>query len=172
MVYKGLKASAKKSIGHENRVAERLIHARLTVALAESCTGGLASCLMTDVPGSSAYFRGSVIAYSDDLKIKLLGVKPSTIGRFGAVSEKTAVEMASGVRKRLKADIGLSITGIAGPSGGRAKKPVGTVYVSVSIGRRRLSKKFLFKGNRASIKRQSAKAALKALHEAVSGMKG
>ncbi|MEI6796578.1 MAG: nicotinamide-nucleotide amidohydrolase family protein, partial [Methanomassiliicoccales archaeon] len=96
---------------------------RLTLAVAESCTGGMLSALLTDEPGASSFFRGGVVAYSDEVKANLLGVSPATLNRHGAVSEATALEMAAGVRRTLRADIGIAITGIAGPSGGSELKP-------------------------------------------------
>lgn len=132
----------------------------LTLAVAESCTGGLLSSLITDVPGSSDYFAGSVVAYSNDIKAALLGVKKSTIEESGAVSKQTATEMALGIKKKLKADLGISITGIAGPGGGTPEKPVGTVYMAVAFKDTVAVKKFLFKGSRKTIKKQSAIAAI------------
>ncbi|MEM8567890.1 MAG: competence/damage-inducible protein A, partial [Bacteroidota bacterium] len=104
----------------------------LTVATAESCTGGYLAHMITSVPGSSAYFQGSVIPYHNDHKVNLLKVKPQTLKEFGAVSEQTVIEMANGVRKRFGTSIGVSTSGIAGPSGGSEEKPVGTVWIAVS----------------------------------------
>lgn len=167
----------KGKISPEVLIHEALVKSeRRTLAAAESCTGGLLSAMITDVSGSSEYFLGGVVAYGNDVKRSILGVKASTLKRYGAVSGPTAMEMAAGVRKALKADIGVSITGIAGPTGGSAKKPVGTVYMAVSAGdgkKRGLGKtlvrKFLFKGNRVSIKRQSAAAALNMLADVITG---
>ena len=140
-----------------------------TLAVAESCTGGLLSHMITNVPGSSAYFLGGVVAYGNEVKLRLLGVRAPTLERYGAVSRQTAVEMAEGVRRRLRSTAGVSITGIAGPGGGSAGKPVGTVYISVAPGgsKRPLVEKFLFRGTRAQIKKQSAAAALELLVEAL-----
>lgn len=135
----------------------------LTLAAAESCTGGLVSSLITDVPGSSDYFIGSVIAYGNDIKIDALSVKPSTIRRYGAVSSQTAREMALGVKKAFKAGAAISITGIAGPGGGSARKPVGTVFICASCKKRLVVEKFFFKGGRKSIKKQSALTAINLL---------
>jgi len=104
----------------------------LSVAFAESCTGGYISHLMTTVPGSSEYLKGSIVAYSNEVKMKQLGVRSETLEKFGAVSEETAIEMAEGVRKNLGTDIGFSSTGIAGPSGGTEEKPVGTIWLAFS----------------------------------------
>ena len=104
----------------------------LTVSVAESCTGGRLGDMLTDVPGSSDYFIGGVISYGNDAKVSLLGVKPRTLKAKGAVSEEVAIQMAAGVRTKVGADIGIGITGIAGPAGGTPTKPVGLVYVAVS----------------------------------------
>lgn len=143
----------------------------MTLALAESCTGGLLSSAVTDVPGSSGYFLGSVVAYSNEVKESALGVKAATIRKHGAVSGETAVEMARGVRKALGADISAAITGIAGPGGGSPEKPVGLVFIAVSKGKSSEARRFVFKGGRKSIKKQSARAALSFLAEAL-GLKG
>jgi nicotinamide-nucleotide amidase len=114
-------------------VLERCRARGLTLAVAESCTGGLAGARLTAVPGSSDVVLGGIIAYHNDVKSSLLGVTPETLGSEGAVSEATVRAMASGVRKRVGADIGLAITGIAGPGGGTEEKPVGTVWISVAL---------------------------------------
>lgn len=105
---------------------------KLTLATAESCTGGLVAKLITDVAGSSAIFSGGVVSYSNDVKMKILGVSDKTLGEHGAVSEETAGEMAEGARERLGTDVAVSTTGIAGPTGGVPGKPVGTVCFGVS----------------------------------------
>jgi nicotinamide-nucleotide amidase len=128
-----------------------------TLSLAESCTGGLVSSLLTDVPGSSAYFLGTVVPYADRSKETLLGVGEETLRKHGAVSEETAREMARGARERFGSDLAASITGIAGPDGGTPEKPVGTVYFAVvdREGREKASKRF-FNGDRAMVRRTSA----------------
>jgi nicotinamide-nucleotide amidase len=103
-----------------------------TLALAESCTGGLIADRITNVPGASAVFLGGVVAYSNQAKLDLLGVQPSTIDHHGAVSDPTVREMADGVRRRFGADYALAVTGIAGPDGGTEEKPVGTVYIALA----------------------------------------
>lgn len=127
----------------ENAAVEYLRKNGLTLATAESCTGGLISKRITDIAGCSDVFLGGCVTYSNDVKEKLLGVAADTLKKYGAVSEQTAAEMARGVRERLGADIGVSATGIAGPSGGSAEKPVGTVFIGISTERgervRRLS---------------------------------
>ena len=112
--------------------AELLLARRLTVAVAESCTGGLLGAALTAVPGSSAYMLGGVIAYSDEVKRALLDVDAGLLETDGAVSEGVAAAMAAGVRHRLGADIGLAVTGVAGPDGGTAGKPVGLVFVAAA----------------------------------------
>jgi nicotinamide-nucleotide amidase len=128
-----------------------------TLSLAESCTGGLVSSLLTDVPGSSAYFLGTVVPYGDQSKETLLGVDRETLKKHGAVSEETAREMACGARERFGSDLAASITGIAGPDGGTPEKPVGTVFFAVvdRDGREKASKRF-FSGDRAMVRRTSA----------------
>jgi nicotinamide-nucleotide amidase len=120
----------------QTALVRALTDARRTIALAESCTGGMIASRMTDVPGASSVLLCGVCSYSNQSKIDLLGVQPSTLEAHGAVSEETALEMARGVRLRTGADIGLSTTGIAGPSGGTAEKPVGLVYVAISTAKK------------------------------------
>lgn len=116
----------------EEVVGELLIRSDLKITVAESCTGGLISSRLTNIPGISGVFNRGIICYSNESKIENLGVKPETIRDFGAVSKETAIEMAEGIRKLSGTDIGLSVTGIAGPTGGTAQKPVGLVYIALS----------------------------------------
>jgi len=116
----------------EHAVVDKLKACGMTVAFAESCTGGLISKRITDISGASEVFMGSCVTYANEAKVRLLGVKEETLARFGAVSEQTAREMAKGVREALGVDIGVSVTGIAGPTGGSAEKPVGTVFLGIS----------------------------------------
>jgi len=133
------------------------------LAVAESCTGGLISNLLTNVPGSSDYFLGSVISYSNQAKIQLLDVKPETLATYGAVSRETVLEMARGVRQALSADFGISVSGIAGPGGDTPDKPVGTTWIGLSaIGLDR-AWLFHFTGDRQEIKQQAAEMALSLL---------
>ena len=132
----------------------------LTLAISESCTGGLIQDHLTDVPGSSDYFIGGVVAYSNDIKINFLGVKPKSIERFGAVSSEIAEEMAKGIRMKTGSDIGLSITGIAGTEGGSKEKPVGLVYIGYSDIKTSTSNKYLFGDDRINNKKRSAGMAL------------
>ncbi len=113
-------------------VGQMLTAAGLTIATAESCTGGLLASRLTDVAGSSAYLLGGIVAYSNEAKAKLLGVQRRTLASHGAVSSQVALEMARGARRVLGVDIGVSVTGIAGPAGGTAEKPVGLVYIALA----------------------------------------
>jgi len=137
----------------------------LTLSIAESCTGGVLSNTITNVAGSSEYFLGGVVAYSNDVKRSVLGVNARTLMMFGAVSSQTAKEMATGVKKRLKSSVSVAITGIAGPGGGSPGKPVGTVFICVAAGKRVMVRKFSFKGTRLSIKKKSSLGALSMLAE-------
>ncbi|HMA17705.1 MAG TPA: competence/damage-inducible protein A [Thermoanaerobaculia bacterium] len=133
----------------------------LTLALAESCTGGLVSSLLTDVPGSSAYFLGSVVSYADSAKREILDVEADTLRRHGAVSAEAAREMARGARSRFDSDVAVAITGIAGPDGGSEEKPVGTVFFALADrGGRETGKRRLYGGDRATVRRASAMFAL------------
>ncbi len=116
------------------QVGQTLTQRHLTIATAESCTGGLLGHILTGVSGSSGYYLGGVIAYSNPVKEALLGVQHETLLAYGAVSEQTAAEMAAGARQRIGSSIGLSTTGIAGPTGGTPTKPVGLVYFGISMG--------------------------------------
>jgi nicotinamide-nucleotide amidase len=132
-----------------------------TIATAESCTGGLVARIITSVPGSSDYFRGGVVAYSNDAKRELAGVDPSLIERHGAVSEEVAAALALGVRKRLKTDLAVAVTGVAGPGGGTPEKPVGLVFVALADAAGRTTvRRMNVPGNRAGVQRRSAIAAL------------
>jgi nicotinamide-nucleotide amidase len=135
------------------------IHARLSVA--ESCTGGTISQLITRTPGSSKWYCGGVTAYSNDVKTSLLGVSPDTLSRYGAVSSQTAREMARGVRKIMNTEYSIATTGIAGPDGGSAEKPVGTVWISVEGPAKFICKKYVFGGDR---ERNILRASQTALH--------
>ncbi|NLE46169.1 MAG: CinA family protein [Chloroflexi bacterium] len=145
-------------------VGRKLTHRGLTIALAESCTGGLVSHRVTDVPGSSAYYLGSIVAYSNAAKEGLLCVRRSTLDLHGAVSEQTAREMARGVNARLGADIGLAVTGIAGPMSDDTDKPVGLVYVALATADREVSECHVWEGDRWENKARSAEAVLDLLN--------
>jgi nicotinamide-nucleotide amidase len=141
----------------------------LTVATAESCTGGLVAHLVTEVPGSSAYLRGGIVAYADDVKRSQLGVPAEVLAAHGAVSAQVAIAMADGARERFGADLGVGITGVAGPDGGSEAKPVGLAYVAVTGLGDTDVRRFLWSGNRTENKRASAEAALEMLLGRASG---
>ena len=144
----------------EQRVGQLLSERHRTLALAESCTGGLISHRITGIAGSSAYYLGGVTSYANDVKVKLLGVTPATLEKYGAVSQETALEMSDGIRERIGADFGLSVTGIAGPSGGTPEKPVGTVWISIAQAKNHEAKLFQFHGDRERIILGTSQAAL------------
>jgi len=135
----------------------------LRLAVAESCTGGLISHRLTNVPGSSDYFLGGVTAYAYEAKERLLGVDRLTLEKYGAVSREVAIEMARGVRVNLSADIGISVTGIAGPGGGTPDKPVGLAWIGFSCPDGEEAYRFIWQGDRLQVKEQSAEAALRIL---------
>tara|TARA_X000001036_G_scaffold152413_1_gene144742 strand:- start:2194 stop:3441 length:1248 start_codon:yes stop_codon:yes gene_type:complete len=144
----------------EEVIGQLLNKKNLTLATAESCTGGYLAHMITSVPGSSRYFKGSVIAYSNEVKTGQLGVSTETIKQQGAVSEKVVKGMAKGVSRELNTDIGIAITGIAGPDGGTIEKPVGTVWIAYSDKNKTFAKKFNFSRDRTFIIHWSALAAL------------
>ncbi len=152
-------------------LAERLqrscIDRRLTLALAESCTGGLVSDALTDVPGSSDYFLGGIVSYADEVKERQLGVPAEVIAAHGAVSAQVARAMAEGVRTRLGAGIAGAVTGIAGPDGGSDAKPVGLTYVAVADDQGVDVRRFVWSGDRGLNKLSSAEAVLQLLVERV-----
>ncbi|NOZ75289.1 MAG: competence/damage-inducible protein A [FCB group bacterium] len=137
----------------------------LTLAVAESCTGGLLSHRLTNTPGSSEYFPGGIVTYSNAMKMNILGVKEETLNSFGAVSAETAREMAAGVRRKTGADIGIGITGIAGPGGGTKDKPVGLVYIGLAVEAGTVAKKYEFSHDRETNKLLSTQAALNLLRK-------
>lgn len=147
-------------------IIDSLTKKGLSVATAESCTGGLIASSIVDVPGASDCFNEGYVTYSNEAKMKNLGVRDETLMAYGAVSEQTAKEMALGVRKRAKADFGISSTGIAGPGGGSPKKPVGLVYIACAYGDNSCTVKELhLKGDRSQVRAQAAKEALQLLSE-------
>jgi PncC family amidohydrolase len=147
----------------------RLAELRCTLAVAESCTGGLLGGRITSVPGCSRYFLGGVIAYADAVKRDVLGVPEALLSAHGAVSAPVACAMAEGVRARTGADYGVSVTGIAGPEGGTPEKPVGLVYVGLAGGHGVRSEKCLFAGSRDEVRRQTVDRALGLLTELLRG---
>jgi nicotinamide-nucleotide amidase len=153
----------------EEKVGALLLERGLTLATAESCTGGLLGHRLTNIPGSSAYYLGGVVAYSYEAKESLLGVKHETLVAQGAVSEETAREMARGARDRLRADVAVALTGIAGPGGGMPNKPVGLVYLALSAAETEICKQYVWQGDRLANKQQSADAALGMLFSFLKG---
>lgn len=152
----------------EEKTGTLLRQQGLTVAVAESATGGLISSSITDIPGSSDYFKGSVVSYSDDIKVEILGVRRETLNRYGAVSDQTAREMALGIRKLMGTDIGISDTGIAGPGGATPEKPAGLFYIAISSEQGEKVERHLFHGNRYENKRSAAMRALNLIKEYLS----
>lgn len=144
----------------EEDIGRMLRERDLTISTAESCTGGLIGHLITNVPGSSLYFSGGVIVYSNRSKVELLHVSRETIEKHGAVSGRTAREMAAGVKTLFDSGLGLAVTGIAGPEGGSREKPVGTVFIGVAMERGIFSERYMFRGTREQIKGKTAETAL------------
>lgn len=144
----------------EKSVGKILNESGASLSVAESCTGGYLSHLLTSIPGSSAYFMGGVVSYSNEAKMDVLKVKQETLTKFGAVSEQTVIEMAEGVRKVMKTTYGIATSGIAGPDGGTDEKPVGTVWLAVTDGKQTLTKKLSLGKIRIVNIEYSAKAAL------------
>jgi nicotinamide-nucleotide amidase len=149
-------------------IAKILTRNRYTLSVAESCTGGLISSAITDVPGSSKFFLGSVVAYSNDLKNSLLGVRKSTIKKYGAVSREVAEQMANGIRRATGSDIAVATTGIAGPTGATAEKPVGLVWIAFADRNNCYAEKFIFSKDRIKNKHMMSKAALNMIRKKLS----
>ena len=155
----------------EQEIGNLLRQKGLTLGVVESATGGLISHRITNVPGSSDYYKGSVTAYSNETKIKVIGVKEDTLDKYGAVSYQVAEEMALGGKKVLAVDICLADTGIAGPSGATPEKPVGLFYIGLSNPTGTYTRKHIFRGNREQNKRDAAEAALSWLKEYLISLK-
>ena len=151
----------------ETVIGKLLLEQKLTLSTAESCTGGYIAHLITSIPGSSAYFEGSVISYSNTIKQNQLGVSAETLRKHGAVSEDVVVEMAEGVKQNLNTDFALATSGVAGPDGGSAEKPVGTVWIAVSGPKRTMAQKFSFGNNRERNIRKSALQAMSMLRKEI-----
>ncbi len=151
----------------EERLAAALSDRELTLATAESCTAGGLSRLLTEIPGASAFFIGGVIAYHNDVKLQLLDVPRETLIHHGAVSSQTAIAMAEGGRSRFKTDFCVSITGIAGPGGGSADKPVGLIYIAVASPQRTHVEEHRFPGDRSQVREGAITAALKLILGAI-----
>jgi PncC family amidohydrolase len=147
-------------------IAGQLLSARhLKLAVAESCTGGLVTDRLTNVPGSSAYFIGGVVAYAYEAKTAALGISAEFLLQYGAVSPETALAMARGVRQLYQTDVAISVTGIAGPGGGLPNKPVGLTYVALVAADREIARRYVWTGDRLQNKMASADAALRLLIE-------
>ena len=144
-------------------VGRLMVERGLTLATAESCTGGMISAAVTDLAGSSAWYRGGVVAYTDALKSDLLGVPVELLERHGAVSEAVVIAMVRGVLRVTGADLGVAISGIAGPTGAVAGKPVGTVHGAVALGDNIESFRWQFKGDRARVRQRSVAAIIDAV---------
>lgn len=152
-------------------VGELLLEKNVTLSLAESCTGGLIASRLTSIPGISQVFNRGIVSYSNEAKIENLGVKPETLSQYGAVSRQTAIEMASGVRKLANTDLGLSVTGIAGPGGGTDEKPVGLVYVALADKSTVYCKELRLWGSRERIRNSTALNAFDMIRRHVLGLK-
>ena len=163
MLSKYIYADSSKDI--ENIIGDLMKEKKLTLSTAESCTGGLIADRITNIPGSSAFFRGGIIAYSNDVKISGLGVSEKVLNKKGAVSSDVAKDMAKGIRQKYNTNIGLSTTGIAGPEGGSIDKPVGLVYIGLSTEDREESFKFNFSISRKKNKLMFSQGALNILRE-------
>ena len=154
-----------------NKQSEILLHncleKNLTVTSAESCTGGMIASSIVSTSGSSAIFKSSVVTYSNDMKSKILNIPLKLITQNGAVSNIIAYKMASNVLKAMNADLSIAVTGIAGPNGGNIDKPVGLVYIGIGTKTNVVTKKYLFKGNRLSIRQETTLEALKLSNEII-----
>ncbi|MBR6401633.1 MAG: CinA family protein [Firmicutes bacterium] len=140
---------------------------KMTLSAAESCTGGMVSSVIVDYAGASAVFMDGIVSYSNEAKMKFLGVSPQTLEKYGAVSAQTAEEMCRGVSRESKTDIGISTTGVAGPGGGTPQKPVGTVYIGICINGRVKTKLLELKGSRTEIRQQTTQILLNDLIEEI-----
>ncbi|MDR1371453.1 MAG: CinA family protein [Dysgonamonadaceae bacterium] len=152
----------------EIKLAQILLKKKLTLGTAESCTGGRMAGLITSVPGSSAYFNGGIVSYSNEIKHSLLGVSQSDLDSYGAVSEQVVVQMSKGARQALKSDCAIATSGIAGPDGGTPDKPVGTVWIAVSYKETTAARRFQFSGNREENMLSSANSGINMLLDLVS----
>ena len=144
----------------EEEVVELLLKKGYTITCAESCTGGLLCAALVNVSGASEVLNRSVVTYANEAKAELLGVKEETLKEYGAVSEQTAYEMAVGAANLAKADVALSVTGIAGPGGGTPEKPVGLVYIACNVKGKTTVEEYRFTGNRSKVRESSVSAAL------------
>jgi PncC family amidohydrolase len=153
----------------EERLGAVLKEKGMRIAVAESCTGGLIGSRITDVPGSSDYFEAGMVTYSNGAKERFLAVPPEMIAAKGSVSPEVAEAMARGVRTATGVDIGVAVTGIAGPSGGSPEKPVGLVYIGLSTAETTITRKHRFEGDRSAVRQQTSEEALKLVLEVLEG---
>ena len=154
-----------KILERVSKIIKEFTDKGIQLAVAESCTGGFLAHMLTNISGSSEYFDRGIITYSNQAKIELLGVLEKTLQEYGAVSEQTAKTMAIGIKERSNVDIGISTTGIAGPTGGTKEKPVGLVYIGIANSKNVNVKKFIFSGDRLQNKESMCMAALEMLLE-------
>ncbi|MDD5561167.1 MAG: CinA family protein [Candidatus Omnitrophica bacterium] len=146
-----------------SEIHNQLLHQKKTIAIAESCSGGLLCAKLTQKPGASAYFLLGIVAYSNSSKEKILQVPAKLISKYGAISRQVAISMAEGIRKKSKADLGIGITGLAGPGGSSVNKPVGTVFISLSEKDKNICRRFTFRGSRHGIRNKTIAEALRLL---------
>jgi nicotinamide-nucleotide amidase len=149
------------------QIHKRLLIKKKTIATAESCTGGMLANLLTKHPASSLFFKLGTVVYSNQAKIDLLAIPPSLINNKGAVSRDVAIRMSKAIRILARTDIGIGITGIAGPAGGTKNKPVGTVFIAVNTKKKRICRRFHFKGSRAHIRSAACQSALEMLKQSL-----
>ncbi|TAM41822.1 CinA family protein [bacterium] len=142
---------------------DRLIASAKTIAIAESCSGGQLASELIRYPGSSRFFILGVVAYNDKSKVEILGVPKKLISKYGAVSKQAAGSMARNIRKKVKSDIGIGITGLAGPAGATTRKPVGLVFICLDAKNKNICRKFNFRGNRQDIRKKATQEALRLL---------
>jgi len=158
---------SKRSSDHARTLGVACVSKNISVSTAESCTGGMIGAALTSVPGSSAWFKGGIIAYDNTIKTSLLGVLQKTLDTFGAVSEPTVAEMAQGAARILHTDCAISVSGIAGPDGGTPEKPAGLVYIGICINGNTTVYRHLFSGNRTAVRKQAVEMSLKHCIDAV-----
>ena len=159
--------SSKHNSDHAQTLGVLLASEGCTLAVAESCTGGMIGAALSSVPGSSQWFRGGIIAYDNRIKISLLGVSQETLDTFGAVSEQTVAAMAQGAARILHTDCAISVSGIAGPDGGTPEKPLGLVYIGVYVNGNITVYKHLCSGNREAVREQAVEMSLKHCIESI-----
>ena len=152
-------------------LAARLQSQGWTLATAESCTGGWLGQELTAIPGSSDWYEGGIISYSNAVKQNILQVPGSTLSEYGAVSKQVALAMASGAQKSMHANLSVALTGIAGPGGGSVDKPVGTVWIAWRLNEQQVSRRFVFTGNRTQVRQQAVREALVGLLEMLEAVK-